>query len=190
MIRALGILLVVVMALGSVSASAQTTLAQQRGDGFVRELMNAAGSKNRDTVEGFLRENMDANYAFNVAFEPVTGIVSPAEQQRLADLMIKFTAYQVLLLAEYAQNGEMRIVGSEQVPEGTRINAMYRDFAGDYPFFVVVGRDLVNGRLLIKDMGSPQVNSVVTNLRYATQSLALGTTDASIWIDSFEKSLQ
>ena len=78
---------------------------------------------------------------------------------------------------------------STQTDAGTMVEATYRDSAGEYPFNVLVGRELVGGRLLIRDMGSPRVNSVVTKLTAATVSLAQASPDANVWITAFERAL-
>lgn len=171
------------------SAVAQTDLARQTAETFIDEMIVTARSQDRSQMEAFLRDRIDTDYAFDVAFAPVTGVVSPGQRERLANLMLRFTAGEAIFLAQYAQSGELRFDGSTRTDAGTMVEATYRDAAGEYPFNVLVGRDLVGGRLLIRDMGSPRVNSVVTKLTAATTSLAQATPDANVWITAFERAL-
>lgn len=186
----LGILTAGLLLLSVAPSGAQTIFAEQRGGDFIREMLSVARTGGRDAVDGYLRDNIDANYVFNTAFQPVRDIITPDQQQELADLMIKVLAYQTVLLSEGMEYGEMRIVGSVEEADGTRVMAIFRDASGENPFFVLVGRDLVDGRLLIRDVGSTLESSAVGDLRYATEALSVGTTDVAIWIESFERALQ
>jgi hypothetical protein len=140
-------------------------------------------------MEAFLRPRIDTEYGYRVAFEPVTGIVSPAQRERLGNLMVRFIAREAVVIGQVGQDGQVRFDRTRETDAGTEVELTYRDANGEYPMTVLVSRSLVDGRLLIRDVGSPELSSVVSKLRYATQSLAAATPDADIWITAFEQAL-
>ena len=169
------------------SAAAQTDMARQSAENFMSGLIAASGSSAE--VEAFLRENVDLNYVFGVAFQPVTGVVSGAQRARIEALMVRFTAIQTGTFIGYVRGGEMRLDGVAETDAGIRFRGTYRDARGDRQFTVLMGNEAVGGKMLLRDLDVPEAPSIVENLTYATESLAKVTPDANVWIEAFEKAL-
>lgn len=174
---------------GSGATLAQSDLPRQTAETFINDMIATSRLNDRARMTAFLRERVDTSYAFDVAFAPVTDVVSGGQRERLSNLILAFIAGEALVLADAAGSGEMRFDTTSNTEAGTLIQGTYRDGAGEYPFNVLVSSELRNGRLLIKDMGSPRVSTVVTRLAYATTSLAQATPDANVWITAFERAL-
>lgn len=171
----------------SVGAFAQD--ARQTAQTFVDGMLRVSDARDVTAMEAFLRENIDTSYGFEIAFAPVTGAVSPSQRDRLSALLLRFMAREAVLVGSVGRGGELRLVGTSEIEAGTMVEMNFRDSNGEYPFGVLVGRERENGRLLVRDMGSPRQSSVVTKLTYATQSLSLASPDANVWISAFEGAL-
>lgn len=170
-------------------AVAQSAQERQKAEEFLRGILGAARGRSRAPVEQFIRQNVDLQYGYEMAVAPAAGIVSEGQRQRLFDLMIKFVSMEVLILADYANGGRVRMEGTRRTDAGTLVEASFSDSHGEYPFNVLVARPGVGGQLMVRDMGSPRQSSVMTKLASATQSLAQVTPDAEVWISSFERTL-
>ena len=170
-------------------AWAQVDLARQSAENFISGLISVSSSNDTAQVEAFLRENVDTDYIFNVAFAPVTGVVSGAQRQRIEALMLRFTATQTGTFVNYVKDGEMLLDSVAETDEGIRFRGTYRDSRGDRVFTVLMAEEPVNGRVLLRDLDVVEAPSIVENLTYATESLAQVSPDANIWIAAFEKAL-
>lgn len=183
----------VLLAVGLVMSMSSAALAQDAratAEAFVDGLLELSGSQDVSAMEAYLRENIDTSYGFDVAFRPVTGIVSGAQRERLSALMLRFIARESVVIGTVGRGGDVTMVGTSETDVGTIVEMLYRDSDGDYPFGVLVSRDRNNnGRLMIRDVGSPRQSSVVANLTYATQSLSQASPDADVWISAFESAL-
>lgn len=182
----------VLLAVGLVMSTSSVVLAQDAratAEAFVDGLLDLSGSRDVTAMEAYLRENIDTDYGFEVAFRPVTGVVSSAQRERLSALMLRFIARESVVIGTVGRGGDVSIVGTSESQLGTMVEMVYRDDDGDYPFGVLVGPNREGGRLLIRDVGSPRQSSVVSNLTYATQSLAQASPDADVWISAFEDAL-
>ena len=166
--------------------------AQSRGTGdfasrFLRDLLRVAQSGSVGAVSEYLRDRVDTQYAFDNAFEGIAA--GEGQKRRLAELVLLFLSREAIMLADMSQGGQMRVSGSRSVEQGTMVDVAYRDAAGDYPLFVLVGEGEQLGSNLVKDFGSSEESSVVSRLAYAMQSLQQVTPDADVWIESFSRSL-
>lgn len=182
----------VLLAVGLVMSTSSGAIAQDAratAEAFVDGLLEMSGSQDVSAMEAYLRENIDTDYGFDVAFRPVTGVVSGAQRERLSSLMLRFIARESVVIGTVGRGGDVTMVGTSETDVGTMVEMLYRDSEGDYPFGVLVGRDRDGGRLLIRDVGSPRQSSVVANLTYATQSLSQASPDADVWISAFEAAL-
>ena len=173
----------------SAPVCAQVDVARQSAENFISGLISASSSNDAAQVEAFLRDSVDMDYVFNVAFAPVTGVVSGAQRQRIEALMVRFTATQTSTFVGYVQDGEMRLDGVAETGEGIRFRGTYRDSRGDRDFTVLMATEPVNGRVLFRDLDVADAPSIVENLTYATESLAQVSPDANVWINAFEKAL-
>lgn len=182
----------VLLAVGLFLSTSSVAVAQDAratAEAFVDGLLEMSGSQDVSAMEAYLRENIDTDYGFDVAFRPVTGVVSSAQRQRLSALMLRFMARESVVIGTVGRGGNVTMVGTSETDVGTMVEMLFRDGHGDYPFGVLVGRDRDGGRLLIRDIGSPRQSSVVANLTYATQSLSQASPDADVWISAFEGAL-
>lgn len=164
-------------------------MASNAARSFIDDLLAVSVRNDVGAMDAFLRERVDTRFAFETAFAPVDGIVSPGQKDRLAALMLRFLAREALAVGEVARGGEFQLAGTERVEAGTLVEGMFRDAAGDYPFTVLVGPESADGRQLILDFGSPRASTVVTRLAYATNALAQVSPDAEVWITAFEQAV-
>ena len=170
-------------------AQSSDDLAGQEARRFVADLMAVGGRDDPAAMEAFLRERVDLGRAFDAAFEPVSGVVSSGQRERLTELMTRFMAREALMVADMARGGEFQLTGTRRGEDGIQVEGVFRDAAGDYPFTVLMGEGAMGSRPPVLDLGSPRASSVVAKLRYTTTSLALVTTDADLWIEAFEKAV-
>ena len=170
-------------------AQSSDELAGQEARRFVADLMAVGGRDDPAAMEAFLRDRVDLSHAFDAAFEPVNGVVSQGQRERLTELMIRFMAREALMVADMAGGGEFQLTGTRRGEGGIQVEGVFRDAAGDYPFTVLMGEGAMGATPPVRDLGSPRASSVVSKLRYTTTSLALVTTDADLWIEAFEKAV-
>jgi len=175
-------------ALSSVSrAMAQDRTAEGFAVRFLTDLVQIANGGQPARVREHLRPIIDTKYAFDTAFAGIR--ISDGQRQRLTELMLTFLAREAILVAEYAQGGQLRSESSRSVQLGTMVNLTYRDNHGPYPLNVLLARSDTGVGYLVRDFGSERDSSVVTKLAYATNSLQAVTSDTDIWIRSFEEVL-
>ena len=170
-------------------AQSSDEIAGQEARRFLADLIATGAGGDAAAMEAFLRDRVDMGYAFDAAFEPVAGIVTQGQRQRLTELMMRFMSREALMVADMARGGEFRLTGTRRGEDGIQVEGVFHDAAGNYPFFVLMGEGAMGARPPILDLGSPLASSVVAKLRYATTSLALVTTDADLWIEAFEKAV-
>lgn len=166
---------------------AQESTAEGYAVRFLTELVQVASGGQPATVREHLRPIIDMQYAFDTAFAGIR--ISDGQRQRLTELMLTFLAREAILVAEYAQRGQLRSESSRSVQLGTMVNLTYRDNHGPYPLNVLLARSDTGVGYLVRDFGSERDSSVVTKLAYATNSLQAVTSDTDIWIRSFEEVL-
>jgi hypothetical protein len=175
-------------ATGSVPrAMAQDRTAEGYAVQFLTDLVQVASGGQPATVREHLRPIIDMQYAFDTAFAGIR--ISDGQRERLTELMLTFLAREAILVAEYAQGGQLRAEGSRSVQLGTKVDLTYRDSHGPYPLSVLLVRSDRGGGYLVRDFGSERASSVVTKLAYVTNSLQAVTSDTDIWIRSFEEVL-
>lgn len=171
------------------AAQSDEAVAEDAAESFVRDLIAAGARRDPAEVEALLRERADLPWAFSQAFAPVEGVVSSAQRDRLTELMVRFMAYEVMMLADLAQEGRFRMAGARREDDGIRVEGVFQDGAGDYFFSVLMGEPGPGTPPGVRDIASPRASSVAAKLRYATTSLAQVTTDADVWIRAFEKAV-
>lgn len=189
--RALGRLALGAMAVAAAPARGQSSeqQASEAARTFIEDLMQVAAQGDVAIMDAFLRERVETGWAFEKAFAPVDGTMSASQRERLAAAMLRFLAGETLVVAGLASQGGYRLSGTRRAEDGTLVEGVFRDAAGDYPFAVLVGAETGSGRQLIRDFGSSQASSVVARLTYATDAISQVSPDAEVWITAFERAV-
>jgi hypothetical protein len=175
-------------AIGSVSrALAQDRTAEGYAVQFLTDLVQVASGGQPATVREHLRPIIDMQYVFDTAFAGIR--ISDGQREHLTELMLTFLARESILVADYAQGGQLRAERSRSAQLGIMVDLTYHDIHGPYPLNVLLARSDRGVGYLVRDFGSERASSVVTKLAYATNSLQAVTSDTDIWIRSFEEVL-
>lgn len=166
--------------------------AQQVAGGFIRDLSRAATS-GREAVFDVFEEYVDMNYVFDRILAQHEDLFQGNQRQRMMSALARYMGADATYWMQFVdQNGQIVLSGERVGSRGTEVSMTFRprnpDLGlsnGSYPLRVLVGPDAQSGRLMVRDIGSPEQSWLTESMAQSLMELRGITADPEDWIESF-----